>query len=193
MARSSRTANNDFCPQSLFLYGTYQEDGTPNFGLFCWATYGWDEGLIFIASIGESKLTQDLIRKNGVFSANLVTAQMLPLADWMGNHAGEKGEKKGLKLNVEKGRVLNVPTLAQSPVSMELEVFRTVELEGGAVVFFCRIRNVLQDDALGDDAVPLAQRLRAAAPVSTTCSTYFSWTGEEMAGWGEPQKNWEPC
>ncbi len=30
---------NDFCPQQFFLYGTYREDGTPNFGLFCWFSY----------------------------------------------------------------------------------------------------------------------------------------------------------
>ncbi len=191
MTRRSLPATNDFCPQSLFLYGAYNEDGTANFGLFCWATYGWDEGLIFIASIGEPKLTQELIRRNGVFSANLVTEKLLPLADWMGNHAGEKGEKKGLELTVEKGRVLNVPTLAESPVSMELEVFRTVELEAGAVVFLSRIRNVLQDHSLGDDSTPLAERLRAAAPVSTTCSTYFSWEGEALGGWGEPQQRWK--
>ena len=30
---------NDFCPQQLFLYGTYKDDGTPDFGLFCWFSY----------------------------------------------------------------------------------------------------------------------------------------------------------
>ena len=58
---------NHFCPQSLFLYGTYREDGTPNFGLFCWFSYYWDEDLGVMACIGDTKLTKDLIRKNGVF------------------------------------------------------------------------------------------------------------------------------
>lgn len=35
-------------------------------------------------SIGEEKRTKDLIRKNGVFSANLVSEQLLPLADYYG-------------------------------------------------------------------------------------------------------------
>ena len=26
---------NDFCPQTLFCYGTYCDDGRPDFGLFC--------------------------------------------------------------------------------------------------------------------------------------------------------------
>lgn len=37
-----------------------------------------------MACIGEEKQTKDLIRKNGVFSANPVSEQLLPLADYYG-------------------------------------------------------------------------------------------------------------
>lgn len=191
MSKISLPPNNDFCPQTLFLYGAYNEDGTPNFGLFCWATYCWDEDCGFIAAIGEPKLTQELIRKNGVFSANLVTESLLPLADWMGNHAGEKGEKQNLNIQVEKGRVLDVPILTASPVSFELEVFHTVDLKDDSVVFLCKIRNVLQDEALADDGRSLEERIRSIAPVHTTCATYFGWDGKPIAGWGEPQEQWK--
>ena len=39
-------------------------------------------------SIGEEKRTKDLIRKNGVFSANPVSEQLLPLADYYGCTCG---------------------------------------------------------------------------------------------------------
>ena len=39
----SQGFTNAFAPQTLYVYGTYKTDGTPNFGLFCWATYCWDE------------------------------------------------------------------------------------------------------------------------------------------------------
>lgn len=42
---------NNFCPQTLFLYGTYKEDGMPNFGLFCWFSYCWDSRLGVMACI----------------------------------------------------------------------------------------------------------------------------------------------
>ena len=32
--RDLRVKANDLCPQALFLYGTWQEDGAPHFGLF---------------------------------------------------------------------------------------------------------------------------------------------------------------
>lgn len=34
MEKTSVGPSNDFCPQTLFLYGTYREDGVANFGLF---------------------------------------------------------------------------------------------------------------------------------------------------------------
>ncbi len=40
MTKIKGDISNNFCPQSLYLYGNYEEDGvTPHFGLFCW--YGW--------------------------------------------------------------------------------------------------------------------------------------------------------
>ncbi len=93
MTKQSMPISNNFCPQTLFLYGTYKDDGTPNFGLFCWFSYCWDGGLGAMACIGGEKLTKDRIRTTGVFSANLVTEEMLPLADYFGNKAGYDADK----------------------------------------------------------------------------------------------------
>ncbi len=82
MAKVKTKIGNDYCPQALFLYGTKQEDGQPHFGLFCWFTYYHSqEGFGVMACIGEEKQTKDLICKNGVFSANLVSEQMLPFTE----------------------------------------------------------------------------------------------------------------
>jgi len=61
--KKSISISNGFCPQSLFLYGTYKEDNTPNFGLFCWFSYYWDKEMGVMACIGENKLTKDRIRE----------------------------------------------------------------------------------------------------------------------------------
>ena len=191
MSKISLQPTNDFCPQTLFLYGTYDEDGKPNFGLFCWASYIWDNELGFMTCIEGEKLTKDRIKATGVFSANLVTEKLLPLADYLGNTKGRSGGKKELDIKSEQGRVLNVPILTDSPVSFELEVTKTVETDDGTV-FLCRIRNVLQEDFLSDDSVPLQERIRNIAPVRTTCSTYFSYDGNAVGAWGEPQKSFSP-
>ena len=185
MSKTSMAPNNDFCPQSLFLYGTYGDDGRADFGLFCWFSYIWNGEMGVMACIGGSKLTKDNIHKRKVFSANLVTEAMLPLADFLGNTRGGSPEKTKLAIETEEGRVLPVPVLKASPVSFELEVKQLIPLEDGGEVMLCRIRNVLQDDVLAGEG-SAAEKLAAIAPVRTTCTHYFGWNGADLGAWGEP-------
>lgn len=186
MSKIAAPISNDFCPQTLYLYGTYREDGTPNFGLFCWMSYYWDTELGVMACIEGKKLTRDMIQKNGVFSANLVTEELLPLADFLGNTEGYSGEKSGIALETEPGAVLQVPLLKASPVSFELEVTQSFQ-QGTSNIFLCRIRNVMAEEALMDSDTNIEERMRVIAPIHTTCSTYFSWNGHTIGAWGEPQ------
>lgn len=187
MNKVSLPVSNNFCPQTLFLYGTYKEDGTPNFGLFCWFSYYWDCQMGVMACIGGSKLTRDRIHAAGVFSANLVTEPLLALADYLGNHSGYCPDKMDIPIEVSRGAVLDVPVLSASPWTFELEVARSLPLDEGEV-FLCKIRNVLADARLTDDTINAEQHLADIAPVHTTCETYFSWGGNKLGAWGEPGK-----
>ena len=187
MHKVSVPISNDFCPQTLFLYGTYKADGTPNFGLFCWFSYYWDSELGVMACIGSEKLTKDRIHANGVFSANLVTEALLPLADYLGNQEGYTPGKMDVPIAITKGEVLDVPVLNESPCVFELEVRQSIPTDGGEV-FLCKIRNVLMDEMLADPSQSTEQRIQAIAPVRTTCATYFSWDGKAVGAWGEPGK-----
>jgi flavin reductase (DIM6/NTAB) family NADH-FMN oxidoreductase RutF len=169
MEKISIGPDNKFCPQTLFLYGTYKEDGTPNFGLFCWFSYCWDGELGVMACIGGEKLTKDRIRASKVFSANLVSESMLHLADYLGNTEGYKKEKMDIPIETEHGVVLNVPVLKNSPWVFELEVRQSIPLNGSEV-FLCKIRNTLVAKELKDNSVSADERLRIAAPVT--------WVGE---------------
>lgn len=181
MKQSLGSLSNDYCPQALFLYGTYKDDGTPNFGLFCWFSYCFDGELGVMACIGGEKLTKDIIRKKRVFSANLVTEELLPLADYFGNHEGYEADKMRVEFSVEKGAVLEVPILEKSPWVYELEVQQEIKLDDGDV-FLCRIRNILAEETLIENRRhPLP--LELAKPVITCKQTYFSV--------GQPLGNWE--
>ena len=183
MIKKSVSPSNDFCPQTLFLYGTYKEDGTPDFGLFCWFSYYWDGELGVMACIGGEKLTKDNIRRDGVFSANLVTGALLPYADYYGTTNGYESTKMDVTLETMPGAVLNVPILVDSPWSFELEVMQTITLDDSDV-FLCKIRNVLADEALVDREKSVEELIQAIRPVKTTCQTYFSFAGEKLGGWG---------
>jgi flavin reductase (DIM6/NTAB) family NADH-FMN oxidoreductase RutF len=188
--KKSMPLSNDFCPQTLFLYGTYKADGTPDFGLFCWFSYCYDGELGVMACIGGNKLTKDRIHATKVFSANLVTESILPLADYFGTTNGYTAEKMNFPLKTTKGSVLNVPILDSSPVAFELEVSQSIPLNDGEV-FLCKIRNVLAEEQLEDKSLSVEQRISAIAPIRTTCQTYFSWDGKAMGAWGEPVKSFK--
>ena len=185
MAKISKAPTNDFCPQTLFLYGTRDDEGKADFGLFCWFSYTWDGELGVMACIGGGKLTKENIHRQKVFSANLVTEALLPLADHLGHTSGHDPEKMKPCPAVEQGRVLPVPVLAASSVVFELEVKQFIPLHDGEVML-CRIRNVLQDEALAGGEGLTVDKLAAIAPVKTTCSRYFSWSGRDLGAWGEP-------
>jgi flavin reductase (DIM6/NTAB) family NADH-FMN oxidoreductase RutF len=188
MNKKSIPVTNDFCPQTLFLYGTYKEDGTPDFGLFCWFSYCWNGELGVMACIGGKKNTKDRIQAAKVFSANLVTETMLNVADYYGTTDGYNPDKMKVASDNEKGQVLNVPTLKNSPLVFELEVVKEIPLDDSDI-FICKIRNVLAAEELLDDSKTIEERIQSIAPVKTTCETYFSFTGKAMGKWGELKNN----
>ena len=189
---------NDFCPQQLFLYGTYKEDGTPDFGLFCWFSYlnapdvnGEGSGMGVMACIGGEKMTKDLIRKNGVFSANLVTEELLPLSDYYGIVGGrEHPDKMRFSPTIEKGVVLNVPTIAESPVSMELQVMQEIHLSNESDVFLCKIMGETMREDLTDKDVSFIERFKSVKQVLCGGEQhYVSMDGRDLGLWGEPMKS----
>ena len=110
MGKISLKPYNDYCPQTLFLYGTYDENGNPDFGLFCWFSYIWDGEMGVMCCIGGDKTTVRNIKRNKIFSANLVTEELLNVADYMGIVSGNNPDKMKIGLDIGKGEVLDVPT-----------------------------------------------------------------------------------
>ena len=144
--------SNACCPQAFYAYGTYKEDGTPNFGLFCWFGFCWDGELGVMACIGGEKLTKDRIRATGRFSANLVTEELLPLAHHFGIKSGYDPDKMRVDVAISKGRVLDVPILEESPWIFELEVKQTVSLDDSEI-YLCKIRNTLVEEPFAEKAM----------------------------------------
>jgi len=186
MGKNSLKPYNDYCPQTLFLYGTRDENGDPDFGLFCWFSYIWDGEMGVMCCIGGNKPTLENIRRNRIFSANIVTEELLSVADYMGIISGKNPDKMKIDLDIGKGAVLDVPVLNNSPINFELEVTDFIEKHDGTVML-CKIRNVLQDESLSSDETA-EQKLMRIAPVKTTCKHYFSYQGKDLGAWGEPMK-----
>ncbi|MBR2409717.1 MAG: flavin reductase [Lachnospiraceae bacterium] len=190
MKKVSVPATNDICPQTLFVYGTKNEDKTPDFGLFCWFSYCWFDQLGVICAIGGSKRTLENIRRNKVFSANLVVENNLPLADYFGTADGRDADKMDVTVEWEDGAVLPVPVLCSSPLSFELEVDKEITTgKEDEVVLLCRIRNVLKDEALTDTSLTPEEIYKKVAAVCTSVDcNYWSWDGRHLGQWHERAK-----
>lgn len=194
MKKVSVPATNDICPQTLFVYGTMNSDGTPDFGLFCWFSYCWFDQLGVICAIGGKKRTLENIRRNGVFSANLVVENNLPLADYFGTADGRDDDKMRIAVEWEAGAVLPVPILCSSPLSFELKVDREIATgDHDEAVLLCRIQNTVKDEALTNASMTSEEILRATAAVRTCVNNdYWSWDGRHLGKWHERAKEIKP-
>jgi flavin reductase (DIM6/NTAB) family NADH-FMN oxidoreductase RutF len=137
------------CVQPSFIIGTNNEDGSYNFAPITWvsATQEDDDGYLLVISMFGTKSTKLNVLRTGIFSANLVSTDMLPLMDYFGSRHAKDGKKEELSYGVGRGEVLDVPTLDASRWVYECEVARTVET-GNSTTFFCRIRNIQMDTRL---------------------------------------------
>lgn len=194
MKKVSVPATNDLCPQTLFVYGTFNPDGKPNFGLFCWFSYCWFDHLGVICAIGGSKRTLENIRRDGVFSANLVVEDNLPLADYFGTADGRDGDKMDVPVDWENGAVLAVPVLSSSPISYELEVAQEIATgNADEVVLLCRIRNTLKSEALLDSSLSSKEIFQQTAAVRTCGDDdYWAWDGRHIGKWHERAREIKP-
>ena len=142
------------CVQPSFIIGTNNEDGSSNFAPITWvsATQGEDEGYFLVISMFGTKMTKLNVIRTGVFSANLVSKDMLSLMDYFGSKHAKDGKKDDISYGVSRGEVLDVPTLDASRWVYECEVVRSVET-GDSTTFFCRIRNIQMDERLSPNDI----------------------------------------
>lgn len=137
------------CVQPAFIIGTNNEDGTENFAPITWVSVTHEEGdgYLLVISMFGTKMTKKNVLRTGIFSANLVSTDMLPLMDYFGSKHAKDGAKNDMSYKVSRGEIVDVPVLDESRFVYECEVERTVET-GDSTTFFCRIRNIQMDEKL---------------------------------------------
>jgi flavin reductase (DIM6/NTAB) family NADH-FMN oxidoreductase RutF len=156
-----------FMPQTVFLLGTYNQDGTPN---LCTATsvsyaYGPPESLV-VSLFGNSR-TRENINRTGSFTANICTSAMGRLADYVGGVSGSHQEKDGVPFVCERGEKIKAPSLKESPYTMECRV-TFIHKVGDTVILVSEIVNHMVDIRLG-------------RPVDDSDEAWFNWLNESDA------------
>ena len=111
-----------FSPQPMYIIGTKNEDGSPNFCIITWLGFSYDNGPCMMMTVGGTKLTQKNILREKRFSANMITEDTLWLADYFGNTNGENGQKNEIPYGYEWGKKVDVPIINECHWSYECEV-----------------------------------------------------------------------
>lgn len=180
MDKVSIDATKHFCPHpmALFLIGTYKENREANYGLFCWISACWDDGLRLMICMDGSKLTKDHIEKNKVFSANLVSENMHLLADCLGHRKGHDTSEIPFEIESVSGEKLDVPIFKESPLNYELEMKKTIELSGSSI-YICKIHNMMvSTDSMASDG-------NGISLTSTFMENYYSSISHKIGEWGD--------
>lgn len=150
MSKRSIPPQRGFFPQPTFLIGTFKDNEKPNFSLITFVTFcSVDPPMLMFASRGK-KLTRELVDKSGMFSVNLVTADMMYMADYFGMQSGYKADKcEEANVSYSVGEVLNVPIVDKSPWVYECELYDTIQVGEGSI-YIGRIKNIIVDEKITD-------------------------------------------
>ena len=171
-----------FSPQPMYMIGTNNEDGTPNFCIITWLGFSGDDGPCMMMCIGGTKLTKTNILREGRFSANMITEDTLWLADYFGTTRGEERAKSDIPYTLLRGHVTDVPIVGESQWIYECEVKRHLPLDG-ADLFVARVTNIQIDERYRDMDMEMIDLARIR-PAIYSPYQYFS-IGDKLGEMGE--------
>jgi flavin reductase (DIM6/NTAB) family NADH-FMN oxidoreductase RutF len=173
-----------FFTQQVMLIGTYDEDGKERFCPISWVSYTWGPPSCLVVSIWGVKKTKDNIARSGLFSATVLTPDLLPLAEQFNRGTYKKDLFENIKYNTQRGATLDVPLLLGAKYSFECKVLTTTEV-GETITYFGEIANVnMSDDIRNMDIFDL----RKINPVVYSPNNYFT-IGEHLGEIGDFSKN----
>ena len=174
-----------FSPQPMYIIGTKNEDGTPNFCIITWLGFSFDNGPCLMMTVGGTKLTKTNILREKKFSANMITEDNLWLADYFGCTNGEDGEKNAVPYGYKWGQSVDVPIIDECHWSYECEVTKVIELNGSHL-FLAAIKNIQIDkEYAGMDMKKID--LTKIHPAIYAPYNYFS-IGDKLGEMGEWKK-----
>lgn len=178
-----------FSPQPMYMIGTRNEDGTPNFSVITWLGFSHHKTPHLMMGVGGSKRTKTNILREKAFSANLITEDNLWLADYFGCTKGDTSAKTDVAWSWSRGHALNVPVLDKCHWAYECAVDNVIELDGSHI-FIAEIRNIQIDETYRDMDMQLID-LTEIHPTLYAPYQYFS-VGKKLGELGQWQENISP-
>lgn len=127
----------------------------------------------------------DCIREK-VFSTNLVSTDMVWLADYFGCTYGSDGIKNRVKYDFKNGSILNVPILDSSKWGFECEVTKIIELDYSHI-FISKIKNIQIEEKFKDMDMQMIDLVQLS-PFLYARYNYFR-ISEKLGNFGDLEKH----
>lgn len=104
-----------------------------------------------MVGIVPSRYSYKLIKESGCFVVNLVEEGYKDTFDYLGSNSKRDGDKLAVKnVQLENGKKVNAPILAECPVSIECTIVDSI-MTGSHEMFVGKVEYVHADTALVDD------------------------------------------
>jgi flavin reductase (DIM6/NTAB) family NADH-FMN oxidoreductase RutF len=164
-------------PMPLALIGATVK-GKPNFMPIAWVSIVEHSPPMISISASKNHYTNKGIKKNGTFSVNTPSIDMVQITDYCGIKSGEKIDKSEL-FDVFYGEFDTAPMISQAPLNLECKVVHEVNLNIKHDIFIGEIKKVYADDSIIKNNIPDVEKLN---PVVFSMNDNRYWKLGEFIG-----------
>ncbi|MBQ6532592.1 MAG: flavin reductase family protein [Solobacterium sp.] len=184
MGRQNWRPANLLNPVPAVLITSCDEQGRYNVMTAAWAGTVCSDPVMVSVSIRKNRYSHDIIARTGEFVMNLTTESLARVTDFAGVRSGRDTDKFALagdmKLTPLKGKVVQAPVIAESPVALECRVREILEL-GSHDMFIAEVVNTSVDEAYLDEQGRL--NLRKAGLIAYSHGEYYA-LGRKLGSFG---------
>lgn len=168
-------------PVPAVMISCQRKGEKPNIITVAWAGTVCSDPPMLSISVRKERYSYAILDETHEFVVNLVTKKLVFAADYCGVKSGRQTDKfRDMKLTPLPSRIVSAPGIAESPVNIECQMVRKLEL-GSHDIFLAQVVNVAVEDSFLDANNRL--RLDKAGLTAYSHGEYFA-LGEKIGRFG---------
>ena len=145
-------------PMPVVLIGV-QMNNRPNFMPIAWVSIIEHKPPMISISSSQSHYTNKGIKENKCFSVNTPSEDMLISTDYCGIKSGKEADKSNV-FKVFYGDLETAPMIAESPLTLECTVIKTIDLSKSHDIFIGEIINAYSEEKYLTNGIPDIKKMK---------------------------------
>ncbi|TXT58215.1 MAG: Flavoredoxin [Promethearchaeota archaeon] len=144
-------------PMPVVLIGANVRE-KPNFMPIAWVSIVEHSPPMISISASKNHYTNEGIKRNGTYSVNTPSIEMVESTDYAGIKSGNDIDKSDL-FEVFYGELETAPMITQAPLNLECAVIHTVDLDIKHDIFIGEIKKVYANEEIIENNIPNIEKL----------------------------------